>query len=187
MSAADREKWDRKYAAAPEAPREPSTILVRLDPFLPRRGSALDLAGGAGRNAIWLARRGLKVTIADIALQGLDIARRRAAAADVELTTVEIDLELSPLKLGSFDLVLCLCYLARHLYGQLAALLASGGTAVVIQPTKRNLERNNKPPADYLLDEGELLRLVLDLDVVHYDEGWLADGRHDAVLVARKK
>jgi tellurite methyltransferase len=187
MSVADREKWDRKYAAAAEAPSEPSAVLAGLNRYLPQSGSAVDLAGGAGRNAIWLAKRGLDVTIADISSVGLDIARRRAAEAGVELTTVVTDLELSQLPIGSFDLVLSVCYLRRPLLMQLGTLLATGGTAIVIQPTKQNLQRSDKPPADYLLNERELPRLLQDLDIVHYEEGWLADARHDAVAVARKK
>jgi hypothetical protein len=37
-----------------------------------------------------------------------------------------------------------------------------------------------------LLAEGELRSLARELQVVHYEEGWLEDGRHDAVLVARR-
>ena len=66
MSQADRQKWNDKYAAGFPMPREPAAVLVGLDRFLPRRGRALDVAGGAGRHGIWLAQRGLDVTIADI-------------------------------------------------------------------------------------------------------------------------
>ena len=55
MSEADRTKWDSKYADAAAVPRQPSAVLVRLAEYLPAKGIALDVAGGGGRNAIWLA------------------------------------------------------------------------------------------------------------------------------------
>jgi len=186
LSLADRTKWDAKYAAADSAPREPSAVLTSLADYLPTCGRALDIAGGAGRNAIWLAQRGLDMTIADISTVGLALVKERAAAAGVTVNTIAIDLERDPLPAGPFDLILSVCYLWRPLFAEIPRILAPGGRLVVIQPTKRNLERNDKPPAAYLLDEGELPRLTSGLEIIHYQEDWLADGRHDAVLVARR-
>jgi tellurite methyltransferase len=187
MPLADREKWDAKYAAAADVPTEPSAVLLTLTKYLPPSGRALDVAGGAGRNTLWLAARGLEVTIWDVSPTGLALAQQRAQAADLDLQTVEIDLETAEQLPGEyFDVILSVCYLYRPLLVRLPDLLAPGGTLIVIQPTLRNLERNDKPPAAYLLGEGELPRLVPGLDMLHYEEGWLADGRHDAVVVARK-
>ena len=186
MSEHDREKWNAKYEAGFPMPREPAAVLVKLEPWLPRRGRALDVAGGAGRHGIWLAQRGLDVTIADISAPGLARAREDAAAAGVRITTLETDLELDPFPAGPWDLIVSVCFLERSLYAAYPAALAPGGLLIVVQPTKRNLERHDKPPADFLLEEGELRRLASGLEVLHYEEGWLADGRHDAVLVARR-
>lgn len=182
----DRSKWNAKYAAGEMAGREPSAVLVSLDPLLPRQGKAIDLAGGAGRHGLWLARRGLDVTIADISAVGLQLARERAAAAGVTLRTLETDLQDQQFPAGPWNLIFSVCYLWRPLFAALHQALAPGGLLVVIQPTKKNLERHAKPPADYLLDDGELPRLVKGLEIVHYEEGWLADRRHDACIVARK-
>ncbi len=187
MSEFDRQKWDDKYAGwADDAPREPSAVLVGLDRHLPRRGRALDVAGGAGRNAIWLARRGLEVTIADVSRVGLTIARQRGAEAGVKLTMLETDLAAAEFPAGPWDLIVSVCYLWRPLFAAYPTALAEGGTLVVVQPTQKNLERHDKPPAGFLLKEGELPGLVAPLEIVHYEESWLADDRHDAVIVARK-
>jgi SAM-dependent methyltransferase len=186
MSHQDREKWNAKYTAGFPMPREPAAVLVGIDRFLPQRGRALDVAGGAGRHAIWLARRGLDVTIADISAPGLARARDDAAAAGISIRTIETDLEIDPFPAGPWDLIVSVCYLQRALFAAIPAALAPGGTLAVVQPTRRNLERHDKPPAEFLLAEGELRRLAGALEVVHYEEGWLADGRHDAVLVACK-
>jgi tellurite methyltransferase len=187
MSTADREKWNAKYGGPEVAPAKPSVVLMELAKYLPVSGRALDIAGGAGRNAIWLANRGLSVTLADISSVGLSLARARAAAANVEIETVELDLEQQSLPDGPFELVLSNCYLCRHLFPSFPTLLADDGRLLVIQPTKRNLDRHAKPPADYLFEEEELRRLAAGLEIVHYVEGWSADDRHDAVLVAKKR
>lgn len=186
MPAADREKWDAKYRAEDDAPRAASAVLRGLRPWLPQGGRALEVAGGAGRNAIWLAQQGFDVTVADVSPVGLALAQSRAAAAGVRLRTLEVDLETSPLPAGPWDLIVSVCYLWRPLFAAYSNALAEGGALAVVQPTTRNLERHAKPPAAYLLDEGELPRLVAGLEIVHWQEGWLADDRHDAVLVARR-
>jgi len=182
----DRTKWDAKYADADFAPREPSTVLISLAKYLPRQGKAIDVAGGAGRNAIWLAQRGLDVTIADVSSVGLALAAARAQEAGVNLTTLCTDLEEEPFPTGPWDVIVSVRYLQRPLFAVYPQVLAPGGKLVAIQPTKSNLQRHEKPPADFLLRDGELPQLIQGLEIIHYAEGWLADGRHDAVLVATK-
>jgi SAM-dependent methyltransferase len=186
MSLADRTKWDAKYALADGAPREPSRVLVELASRLPEMGRGLDVAGGAGRHAIWLAQRGLQMTLADVSPVGLQRAVARAAEAGVTIDTLEVDLEQQPFPPGPWNLILFVCFLGGGNYRRAADHLAPGGKLIIIQPTLRNLERHDRPPRDYLLAEGELPKLVGDLPIEHYAEGWSADNRHDAVLVARR-
>jgi SAM-dependent methyltransferase len=104
----------------------------------------------------------------------------------VTIKFVQIDLEQERLEAEPFDLIVSICYLWRPLFSQFHRLLAPGGRLAIVQPTRRNLDRHDKPPAAFLLEEGELRRLIGGLEIVHYEEGWLADGRHDAAIVARK-
>jgi SAM-dependent methyltransferase len=186
MSDFDRQKWNAKYEAGFANEREPSQVLVGLMQYLPTSGRALEIAGGAARNGIWLARRGLDVTVADISAVGLAIAHQRAAEAGAMISTLETDLQDQPFPAGPWNLILSVCYLWRPLFAQFPAALAPGGLLVVIQPTKTNLSRHEKPPADFLLGDGELPKLVKELQILHFAEGWQADGRHDAVIVAAR-
>src|SRR6188768_343879 len=102
----DQQKWDAKYAAADEIPREPSAVFRSLDGLLPKSGRAIDVAGGAGRNAIWLAQRGLEVTIADVSPRGLELAAARAREAGVNIDFLQTDLEDGPFPAGPWDLIL---------------------------------------------------------------------------------
>jgi tellurite methyltransferase len=184
VSEADRERWDRKYREGAGG-SVPSPFLLSVADLLPTRGRALDLAGGRGRHARWLAQRGLDVTLADVSAVGLALAREEAQKADVPIATLAIDLEREPPPEGPWDVVLIFHYLNRPLLARIPELLAPGGLFVFCQATVRNLERHPKPPRGYLLEEGELHGLVTGLEIIRYEEGWLEEGRNEARVVAR--
>jgi SAM-dependent methyltransferase len=185
MSEADRERWDRKYRQGAGG-TEPSCFLLSVADLLPTRGRALDLAGGRGRHARWLARRGLDVTLADISEVGLRLAREEAARDGVGFQTVRVDFESEPVPPGPWDLSLVFHDLHRPRFEQFPGLLAPGGLLLFCQATVKNLERHPKLPRGYLIGEGELPRLVQGLDIIRYEEGWLEEGRHEARVVAGK-
>lgn len=177
----ERERWNERWTLADE--REPSAFLQSLAPRLPPAGRALDVAGGPGHEAAWLSARGLEVTLVDVSDVALGRARERAP----RLHTLQLDLEQAPLPEGPFVLIVCLHYLQRALFPQLARRLAPGGLLVFAQATQRNLERHPRPPTRFLLDEGELNGLVRGLEVVSLTEDWTPEGRHEARLVARRR
>jgi SAM-dependent methyltransferase len=186
----DAARWDARHRAQ-TGPLAPSAFLQSVADVLPRpvpgqpAPRALDVAGGRGHNALWLARRGLDVTLADVSSVALERAREAAAAAGLALRLVAVDLEREPPPPGPFELVVSLNFLCRPLVRAVPGLLVPGGVLVYLQPTRRNLERNAAPSARHLLDDGELPGLVAGLRVLRYEEGWF-DGRHEARLVARR-
>ena len=186
MPEADREKWNARYAAGSHTGLEPSAFLTGLDGLLPREGRALDVAGGAGRHALWLARRGLAVTLLDVSDVALSRARASAEEAGLLLETQQIDLAAQALPAGPWDLIVDSYYLERPLFSQFPSALAPGGWLVFCQPTRTNLERNPQPGARFLLEDGELRGLVAGLEVVRYEESWSDEGSYEARLVARK-
>jgi SAM-dependent methyltransferase len=185
MSADHRERWNARYRDE-GAPSAPSGFLVGLDALLPRRGRALDVAGGAGRNAIWLARRGLEVTLADASDVALRLAAEAASAAGVGLSTVQVNLDAAPLPPGPWDVIVCTHFLHRPLFDQFPRSLAPGGWLAFAHATRRNLERCARPGPRHLLEDGEIGSLVRGLEVVRLAEGWFEEGRHEARLVARR-
>lgn len=184
MSEHEREKWDTRYRGDDVA-TDPSPFLLDMLKFAPRRGRALDVAGGAGRNAIVLARRGLDTTIADISTVGLARAEAAAEQAGVRIHTIAVDLSEEPLPRGPWDVVLVFHYLDRLLLPAIEEQLAPSGVLITSIATVRNRERNERPPPSHLLDEGELPSLIGGLGVVYYEESW-RDERHEARLVARR-
>ena len=68
----EREQWDERYRADElNWIAEPNRFLVE-EVAGRRRGRALDLACGEGRNALWLAQRGWRVTAVDFSAVGLE-------------------------------------------------------------------------------------------------------------------
>ena len=133
----DAQGWDRRYA---ESERvfwiEPSPFLVELAAPLPS-GRALDLAAGEGRNAVWLAERGWRVTAVDFSRVGLEKAERRAREAGVEMDYVHADLYGYEPPPRAFDLIL-IAYMhpkprkRRLVFGRAAEAVAPDGHILVM-------------------------------------------------------
>ena len=72
----DASAWDERYAASELVwSREPNQfVAAELADLAP--GTAVDLAAGEGRNAIWLASRGWSATAVDFSSVGLDKGAR---------------------------------------------------------------------------------------------------------------
>jgi tellurite methyltransferase len=186
MSAEERERWNARYRATTAVPEQPARFLASVADLLPGHGRALDVAGGSGRNALWLARRGLEVTLVDIAEQGLALATETANRHGLPIRTACIDLEHEPLPPGPWDLIIDVHFLLRPLIPHLARALAPGGVLAFAHPTVINLQHHAQPSPRYLLETNELPRLLHTLQPVLYREGWNEDGRHEAELVARR-
>jgi tellurite methyltransferase len=184
----DRERWNDRYRGRAPGEGAPSDFVAWLEGVLPSAGRALDVAGGAGADAVLLAERGLAVTLLDVSDEALRLARDRATAHGVTLSTVRLDLEAEPPPAGPWDVVLVRHYLQRPLLPRLGGLLAPGGLLCVCIATRRNLERHPRPSARFLLEPGELPGLVPGLEIVRWVEDWThegPEGRHEARLVAR--
>lgn len=147
------QEWDQRYAARePVWGAEPNRFLVaEVGDLLP--GRVLDLACGAGRNAIWLAEQGWQVTGVDFSWVGLDRARRLAAERGVQVSLVHADLlDYQPAR-GAYELVLVL-YLQlptdqrREVLRRAATALTPGGTLLVVGHDRLNLTEGHGGPQD---------------------------------------
>lgn len=151
---------------------------------MPVAGSAVDLAGGSGRHALWLADSGWDTTLVDISPTATTIALAAAARLGVSLSTEVKDLDNADPAGGPWDLVVIHHYLNRGLLGRVHRLLRPGGKLVACHPTLHNLDRNSRPTARFLLEPGEMSTLLDGLEIVTYFEGWTNQGRHEAQVVA---
>ncbi len=159
----ERDDWNRRHGeAGPLFGVEPNRFLVaEVDGLAP--GRALDLACGAGRNAVWLAERGWTVTGVDFSEVALENARRLSAERGVEVEWVQADVREWLPEPGAFDLVVIM-YLQipvderRVVHGRAAAAVAPGGTLLVVGHDRENLVSGTGGPQDagVLLDSEEV-------------------------------
>jgi tellurite methyltransferase len=180
----DRTRWNHRHTGT--RPADPSPFLLEVAELLPTSGAALDVAGGTGRNALWLAQRGMDVTIVDVSEVALDIAGREATARGLTLTTRALDLRMAPPPEGPWNLVLMVHYLQRPLIAELAARLVPGGVLVCEIATVRTLERSDRPPRRFLLSERRLPLLTGGLETLEWREEWTTHDRHVARYVGRR-
>ncbi len=176
--------WDQRHRQN-RAATTPSSLLVEFRHLLPPSGLALDIACGGGRNAVYLARRGLRVVGLDQSWEALRQGRKQAAQAGVQVDWVRADLEEFHLPYGAFDLVVCFYYRDPSLYPAMRVLLRPGGWLIYQTFTIDQLHFSEGPrnPA-HLLRPGELLGAFADWRVVYYRESRV--GRGEAALVTRK-
>lgn len=187
MAEGDGARWDAKYAGRPLPAIEPSQALREVLSWIPSRGCALDLAGGDGAHAVWMAQRGLDVVLCDVSAVALRRAEAVAAGAGLELETYRVDLETEPLPPGRRSVVLCSNYLQTSLWPRVFELLEPGGVAIWLHPTVVNLERNARPSRRFLLEPGQARDVLEDsgLTIVLAKEAWVG-ARHLSVAVGRR-
>jgi len=120
----------------------------------------------------------------EAALSGLaDDAR----ALGLPVETAVVDLEAGPVDLGerAFDLIVVVHYLHRPLFPALARALRPGGVLLYETFTTAQAERGHPRNPEYLLQPGELARLVAPLQVIRSREGD-HEGRCVASVAARR-
>ena len=191
MSTTERTEWECRYKAGSHQSLTPDPLLVSayeefIAPSFPQPGRCLDLAGGVGRHAIFLAERGWDVTLLDVSPAGLDIAKREAGKRGLHIVAEQSDLSEMPLPIANYDLVLNFFYLERALFPQIAAALKPCGLLIFKTYTSEQLRLGGGPTHPmHLLEPNELLRAFAGLRVLHYRES--IKDKAVAELVARKE
>jgi SAM-dependent methyltransferase len=172
----DRERWDAKYAADPDwaLPRPPDAFALRAFELVAPPGRAVDLAGGNGRHALELARRGWQVEVWDASPIGLSLAKRAAAADGLEIETRCVDLLRDrPLSADPrFDLAVVVNFRDKVLLEELPRIVCPGGHVVYCHYTTD--WPKEKPPMRFRLAPGELEQGLPDLELLLHEE---RDGR----------
>jgi tellurite methyltransferase len=166
---------------------EPTRWLIDHEHLIPRHGDAVDVAGGRGRNALWLAAHGLRTTLLDRDAAALAVARQHAESAGLSLDTQVVDLETGAavLPVAAYDVVVVVHYLHRPLVPQLKAALRPGGVLVYETFTRDQAARGKPTNPAFLLQPGELRELVQPLEILVEREGEF-EGKMLASVIARR-
>jgi tellurite methyltransferase len=168
------EKWNRRYGSAEQSIETPSPVVARFAADLVA-GVALDLACGPGRNALYLAERGWRVTAVD----GSPIAIAKLRERNIE-TNAEVDARVADLECGDFEIqpdsydLICDCYyLQRDLFPNIKTGIRRGGMVIVIS------HLSDAPSESATRARpGELRAFFTDWKILHYREGQPDDPYH---------
>jgi SAM-dependent methyltransferase len=146
----DARAWDERYAASDLVwSREPNQFVSAELADLPP-GSAVDLAAGEGRNAIWLASRGWSATAVDFSQVALDKGARLAGDLDVTWVCADATTWQPP---APVDLVV-VAYLQvpaadrRRAVRSAVGMLRPGGTFLLVAHDSTNLAEGTGGPQD---------------------------------------
>lgn len=161
--------WDQNFAAAGyKYGTQPNAFLVWQAQRIAPGSEVLVPGDGEGRNGVWLAQQGHRVTAMDGSAVGLQKAQALAAERGVTLTAVHGDLaDWSP-DPASFDaVVLTFVHLPRALradaHRRLAAGLRPGGVLLLEAFHPQQLQHGSGGPKDAaMLYTAELLRADFD-------------------------
>ncbi len=211
----DAAEWDERYQSGRMWSVEPNRFFVEavegIDPS-PEESSgggrtAVDLACGEGRNAMWLARQGWQVTAVDFSEVAVDRGREVARAEGIDVNWVVADLQTWDFEGRRWDLV-------AHVYlhwevlerepflDRCAAAVAPGGYLVLVGHDRSNIEHGHGGPQNpaFLTTPEELrerfeaagltvdrAETVLRSITVEHDDGTTAEvNAIDHVVVAHR-
>jgi tellurite methyltransferase len=210
----DRERWNQLYSERSHTSLTPDESLVGIyerfigpafvgggpAPLSPRR--ALDLAGGVGRNALFLAREGWQVTLNELSDEAARLAEENARRSGLPLTVCRasaLEALTAACRPGTsqrntsepntsepntgYDLILMLFYLDRTLFPLLPAALAPGGMLFIKTRTEDHprFQSGSRHP-EYFLRPCELGASFPGLRVLHSRE----DGGMAELLAVRE-
>lgn len=185
MSNADRKKWNDRYRTGAYQERDrPSEFLTRWLPQI-SSGRALDVACGAGRNALYLAEAGFTVDAVDVSGEGL--ARAKASACDRGITVnwIELDLDTGIPGDDRYDLILMIRYVNPTLLRSLTERLRPGGYLLCEEHLVTTAEVVGPENPRFRVQPGELEKAASQMHVVFCEETLHADPDGRSVALAR--
>jgi SAM-dependent methyltransferase len=185
-----RSHWDLKYEQGlPSLEKPDPFFLSAFDQFVassfPNGGTALDLAGGIGRHALWLAKRNWQVTVVDISEFAIRKLGQNAQQFDLTLNLLTLDAKEYAFEPASFDLVVMFYHLDRDIPPQVLSTLKPGGFLICKSSVCWDSSEGVAPANLRPLAKSEILSLLPELQVLHHHERPVRD-RGVAEYVGKK-
>ena len=201
--------WNDRYRDAGEDylfGTEPNRFLAYRAELLQNGQTALSVADGEGRNSVWLAEQGLRVSAIEISTIAIEKARRLAAGRQVEVDFVLADMLASDWPpqeyCAAFDWVVGIFIqfvgpeARERQFAVMKELTRSGGRILLQGYTPKQLDYKTGGPSDIgnLYTSDFLRSAFADWEVeelVEYDEDLAEGARHKGRsaligLIARK-
>ena len=165
-------QWDQRYSRPTFIfGKTPAKFLAENYQFIPYGATVLDMGMGEGRNAVFLAQKGYKVTGIDISSVAVKKAHFLAQEFGVKIKGVVASLEQYKIPPNSYDAIICFYYVDHSLIEKMRSWLKPGGILIYEAFTLREkVTKNSSDAEDTFLKETELLRMFGPLRVLKYEE-----------------
>ncbi len=166
--------WDERYSTDEYVyGTEPNTFLAGRIAVLPK-GRTLCIAEGEGRNAVYLAEHGHRVTAVDASAVGLEKARKLARNRGVTIETVVADLADFTIEPDSWDAIISIFAhvppgIRKSLHGRIVRGLRPGGVFVLeaYTPAQIRLGTGGPPVAELTMTLAALRQELVGLEFRH--------------------
>ncbi len=167
---ADAQYWSEKFKNREAVLMAPEGFLCKHINYL-KMGSLLDIACGDGRNSVYLAKEGFKVTGVDFSEEALKRLAKFSAQNNVEIESHLINLNsLQELqRLEKFDNIIMMHYKpTKDLFNILPMLLTDGGILMLCTFNHRQHEEKSFP-RHYCLEENEFRDASVELQLIKHE------------------
>ena len=169
----DKERWDGRYQREMYIyGKEPAAFLKQKINML-KKGEALVLAMGEGRNAVYLAQNGFNVTGVDISGVAIDKCKKLAKERGTTVNAVVADLTDYKMGEAQYDLITNFYFYDKSLFSPILNALKPGGIFILEQFSTDHPERGgNFGPRNpnYLVKPNELLEAFESLRILYYED-----------------
>lgn len=169
--------WDKKYTNDLYIyGKQPNGFLKHnIDVFA--KGRVLCLAEGEGRNAVFLAKQGLRVTAVDSSIVGLNKARKLAQDNNVSVDFIHADLAYFDIGETKWDAIVSIfCHVSpvirKRLHGAISKGLKSGGIFLLEAYTPQQLAHGTggPPNKELMMSAQQLSQELQGLNFTHLVE-----------------
>jgi SAM-dependent methyltransferase len=180
----EKDRWNERYAGDDYLfGTSPNAFLTAQRHLLVHGQTALAIADGEGRNGVWLAEQGLRVTAVDFSPTALDKARRLAEHKGVDLTSIQADLATWDWQESSFDVVAAIFIqfanpnLREAIFRGIRRTLVPGGLLLLqgYRPEQIQYGTGGPPHAENMYTAAMLREAFSDFEIVSLAE-------HDSII-----
>ncbi|OZU88605.1 SAM-dependent methyltransferase [Virgibacillus indicus] len=181
-------KWNTRFQTENYVyGKEPNAFLEEFHKKMNISGDALAIAEGEGRNAVYLAEQGMKVTTWDFAESGLVKTNKLAKERGVDVSTELVDLNEANWSKDKWDEIVCVfghfpSELRQKTLEGVKDAVKPGGYFLteVYSPYQIPYKSGGPQNLDFLYKPEEFLKTFADWRIVHFFMGEVA--RHEGEL-----
>ena len=191
----NKERWNLKYEGTTYIYGKEPTAFLNEKLSLLKKGKALVLAMGEGRNAVYLAEHGFDVTGVDISAVGIEKCERLAEERGVVVNSVVANLTDYDMGSEQYDLITNFYFFDKSILPGVIDSLKPGGIFIFETYSRDHPQHSKFGPKnpDYLVKPNELLEIFKSLRILYYEDTVteLNEGMHKGKaalirLIARK-